>query len=117
MASDEGRQSELATVFTTAWEYEVPAEHRSAFVRIYGPAGRWADLFRGAAGYLETVLLQDVSHAERFVTLDRWGSRAAYHAFHAAQRSAYEALDAETQGLARAERHLGGWEAPTGGVR
>ena len=97
-------------MFTTIWEYDVPAEHRGAFVQVYGPTGRWAALFRGAAGYRETLLLHDVTHADRFVTLDRWDSRAAYEAFRAAQRVAYEALDADTQGLTRAERHLGEWD-------
>jgi heme-degrading monooxygenase HmoA len=96
-------------VFTTVWEYEVAVERRDEFVEIYGPTGDWVALFRGAAGYRETILLQDVAHAERFVTLDRWDSRAAYEAFRAAHEAAYAALDERTQGLTRGERHLGGF--------
>lgn len=94
-------------MFTTIWEYEIGPDRRGEFLETYGASGAWAGLFRRASGFLETVLLQDVERPERFLTLDRWESRAAYEAFRAAERSAYEALDRETAGLTRAERHLG----------
>lgn len=97
-------------MFTTVWEYDVPPEHRDVFVAVYGANGRWAAFFRGAAGWRETILFEDVDRAGRFVTLDRWESREASEVFLASERAAYDALDAETAGLARAEHHLGTFE-------
>ena len=94
-------------MFTTVWEYEVGPEQRSKFIEIYGASGAWATLFRRAAGYRETILLQDVGDPERFMTLDRWDSRHAYEEFLESHQSAYQALDRKTTGLTRAERHLG----------
>lgn len=94
-------------MFTTIWEFDVDADARDDFVRVYGPAGAWARLFGTAPGFRETLLLQDVARPERLVTLDRWESRAAWEAFRQAQATAYTDLDLATSGLARTERHLG----------
>lgn len=94
-------------MFTTVWEYQVGPDRRSKFIEVYGASGSWAALFRRAPGYRETVLLQDLGQPERFLTLDRWDSREAYEEFLESRRSAYQALDRETAGLTRAERHLG----------
>ena len=68
-------------MFTTAWMFHVDEEHRDRFIKAYGPDGAWASLFGRGDGYVDTILLQDVAHAERFVTLDRWATRAAHDAF------------------------------------
>ena len=94
-------------MFTTIWEFEVDPDVRDYFVQVYGPAGAWAELFRAAPGFRETVLLQDVGRPDRLVTLDRWESRAAWETFRQAQATAYADLDRSTSGLARTERHLG----------
>lgn len=94
-------------MFTSIWLYQVAPEHRTRFMAEYGPTGAWADLFRGSAGYRETILFQDLGDPERFVTLDRWDSRAAFEAFRALETAAYEALDARTAGLTISEYHLG----------
>lgn len=94
-------------VFTTIWEYEVPEARRAEFEAIYGPEGEWARLFRRASGFRETVLLRSVAAPHTYVTLDRWASRASYEEFRIVHAAAYAALDAATQGLTLAERHLG----------
>ena len=94
-------------MFTTIWEYEVPAGRREAFINVYGAAGRWAILFRRSPGYLGTMLLHDLGDPDRCLTLDRWESRQAFEAFLAANRADYDALDRETAGLTIRERHLG----------
>jgi heme-degrading monooxygenase HmoA len=95
------------SMFTTIWEYEVPAGRREAFINVYGAAGRWAILFRRSPGYLGTMLLHDLGDPDRFLTLDRWESRQAYEAFLDASRAEYDALDRETVELTIRERHLG----------
>lgn len=94
-------------MFTTIWEFEVDADVRDDFLRVYGPSGAWATLFRAAPGFRETILLQDVARPDRLVTFDRWESRGAWEAFRHAQHDAYTDLDLATSGLARTERHLG----------
>lgn len=98
-------------MFTSIWVYDVGLEQRERFIEAYGPEGAWAALFRCADGYGETMLLHDVAHAERFVTLDRWTSRAAHDAFRAGWAAAYTALDAATEVLTRSEAHLGSFES------
>ena len=98
-------------MFTTIWEFEVDVDVRDDFVRVYGPAGAWAALFRTAPGFRETILLQDIARPERLVTFDRWESRGAWEAFRQAQHDAYTELDLATSGLARTERHLGTLES------
>ncbi|HEU5049823.1 MAG TPA: antibiotic biosynthesis monooxygenase [Gemmatimonadales bacterium] len=94
-------------MFTTVWEYDVAPELSGRFEAAYGPEGPWVDLFRSGAGYLETVLLRDTTRPTRFVTLDRWTSRAAYEEFRVLFAAAYAALDADMGDLTLAERHLG----------
>lgn len=98
-------------MFTTIWEFEVDPDVQDDFVRVYGPAGAWAALFRTAPGFRETILLRDVARPDRLVTLDRWDSRGDWEAFRQAQHDAYTDLDLATSGLARAERHLGTLES------
>ena len=98
-------------MFTTAWMFHVDEEHRDRFIKAYGPDGAWASLFGRGDGYVDTILLQDVTHAERFVTLDRWATRAAHDAFRTGWAEAYLALDAESEALTRSETHLGSFES------
>jgi heme-degrading monooxygenase HmoA len=94
-------------MFTAIWEYEVAEHDRPEFERVYAATGAWAQLFRHAAGYLESILLRDVARPGHYVTFDRWQSRLAYDAFLALESTAYAALDEQTSGLTIAERQLG----------
>lgn len=96
------------------WEFEVQAEHQAEFLRHYGPAGIWAQLFRRAEGYLETILLQDQRSPGRYLTVDRWTSSEAHDAFLRKHRPEYERIDALCEPLTKAERSLGAyWEVPS----
>lgn len=94
-------------MFTTVWEFLVAPGREAEFRRIYGAGGAWVELFTGAPGYRETLLLQDTARPDRFVTLDRWDSPADYQRFRAARAEAYAELDRRTAGLTRSERRLG----------
>src|SRR2546422_8528105 len=60
--------------------FEAKAGAEEDFVRAYGPDGDWAQLFRrsGGGAYLDSQLARDIEIARRFVTIDRWASRAAF---------------------------------------
>ena len=88
------------------WEYEVRPEQVAAFERLYGADGEWARLFRRADGYVETLLFRDTDRPTRYLTVDRWQSRAAFDAFVDAAGSAYAALDRQGDALTVHERHL-----------
>jgi heme-degrading monooxygenase HmoA len=93
-------------VYEIFWEYEVRPEQVAAFERLYGADGEWARLFRRADGYVETLLFRDTDRPTRYLTVDRWQSRAAFDAFVDAAGSAYAALDRQGDALTVHERHL-----------
>jgi heme-degrading monooxygenase HmoA len=99
-------------LFVVLWMFEAKAGAEEDFVRAFGPEGDWAQLFRrsGGGAYLDTQLVRDIEIARRFVTIDRWASRAAFDAFKAAARADYDALDARCRQLTRSERLIGHFE-------
>jgi heme-degrading monooxygenase HmoA len=93
-------------VFVRVWEYKVPGDRSEAFTAAYAADGAWGELFGRAAGFLGTELYRDAARADRFVTNDRWHDEQDWRSFRSATSSAYEALDAQLEGLAAAERPL-----------
>lgn len=81
------------------WEYEVRPGQIAAFERLYGADGEWARLFRRA------------DRPTRYLTIDRWRSRASYEAFVQAAKPAYAALDCRGDALTVHERRLGAFDA------
>jgi hypothetical protein len=96
----------MAAMYLRVWEYEVPADHLSAFVAAYGPDGDWARLFAGQDGYLGTGLFRDAMGGGCFLTVDRWVDEPTWRRFLDTSRQAYEALDLRLEGLAATERPL-----------
>ena len=93
------------------WEYEVHPGQAAAFESLYGAGGEWASLFREAEGYVETLLFRDTDRPTRYLTIDRWRSRASYEAFVRAAGPAYAALDRLGDALTLRERRLGTFDA------
>jgi heme-degrading monooxygenase HmoA len=93
------------------WEYEVHPGQVAAFESLYGADGEWASLFRETEGYVETLLFRDVDRPTRYLTIDRWRSRAAFDAFVEAAGPAYAALDRRGDALTVSERRLGAIDA------
>jgi 8-oxo-dGTP pyrophosphatase MutT (NUDIX family) len=90
------------------WEF-LPAEGREAeFEAAYGPDGDWARFFRRDPAYIRTDVLQGSDG--RYVTLDRWTSRAAFEAFREREREAYAALDRRMEALTRHEAPIGAFD-------
>jgi len=88
------------------WEYDVPEPARADFERVYGADGDWARLFSASEGFLGTELFASASVPGRYLTVDRFTDEAAWHAFLAEHREAYERLDAASERLTESEREL-----------
>ena len=91
-------------MYQIVWQFDVDPDRVGEFVQEYGMEGVWVRLFRAGEGYLGTELFRSVDHPARFVTVDRWTSRAAYEAFRADRAQEYAAADAQCERLTRAER-------------
>jgi heme-degrading monooxygenase HmoA len=93
------------------WEYEIHPGQAAAVESLYGADGDWARLFREAEGFVETLLFRDTDHPTRYLTIDRWRSRAAFDAFVESAGPAYAALDRRGDALTVSERRLGAIDA------
>ena len=101
---------EQKQVFVYVWEYIVKAEKKSAFERIYGADGDWANLFNRDAGYLGTELHQDISNNLRYLTVDYWVSKKARDNFREKFSVEFERLDEKCESLTEREIFLGDFE-------
>ena len=97
-------------MFVALWEFEVKPGCEKRFLRVYGPEGDWAKLFRKDANYQETRLLHDSENPAIFLTLDFWASGMAYEKFMASHAAEYERLDAGGKKLTLRERKIGSFE-------
>ena len=89
------------------WRYRVKAGRESEFEQVYGPCGDWTALFGQAAGFATTELLRDTSKPRSYLTIDRWASETAYHAFRQGRSEEYETLDERCAALTEREEFLG----------
>ena len=90
------------------WEFRPAAGRESEFERAYGPDGDWARLFRRDPAYLGTDLLRGPDG--RYLTLDRWRSRAAFEGFRATHAGDYAALDRKMEALTSQEAAIGSFD-------
>jgi len=97
-------------MFLALWEFEVKPGCEKRFLKVYGPEGDWAKLFRKDANYQETRLLHDLNRPATYLTLDFWTSRQAYEHFVASHAVEYKRLDAAGEGLTLRERKVGWYE-------
>jgi 8-oxo-dGTP diphosphatase len=89
------------------WEFRVRAGCETEFETVYGPDGDWAQFFRRDPAYLGTDLLRAEPAAKRYVTVDRWASRAACDAFRARFETEYAAIDHRCERLTEQETEIG----------
>jgi heme-degrading monooxygenase HmoA len=90
------------------WQFEVAAEHRAEFERVYSAHGDWAQLFRQADGFIAVELLRDETGT--YLAIDRWRSHADYDAFRARWAEPYAALDRRCEALTLRETPIGHFE-------
>lgn len=101
----------MSNHYLALWEFHVKNESISAFEKIYGPDGAWAQLFRQSPDYVGTELVRDLDHPGHYLTLDRWTSRDALHRFKHEYQSAYAALDKQCESLTEKEFFLGDFDS------
>jgi heme-degrading monooxygenase HmoA len=92
------------------WEFQVKPEAKLAFEQAYGPEGDWAQLFSQSADYRGTQLLRDTNRPGRYLTLDRWASREAFHQFKQDHQADYDAFDQRCEALTSDESLIGEFE-------
>lgn len=97
--------------FIYIWTYEVSPESVDEFLELYGPKGAWVALFRRAPGYLDTQLLSDPSRPGRYLTIDRWNSRAAFTSFRNEFAAEFESLDQLGQTITTDETKIGEFDS------
>jgi heme-degrading monooxygenase HmoA len=95
-----------AGVFARVWEYQMPGDRTKAFTAAYAADSAWGELSGRATGFLGTEFYRDAARADRFLTIDRWQDEQDWRSFLNAFGPAYEALDAQLEGLAAVERSL-----------
>ena len=98
-------------MYTILWEFRVLPDRRDAYEAAYGPDGPWAQLFGKAAGFAGVELLRCTEQAGRYVTIDRWRSRADFEAFKRDFGADYAALDRQLEGIADSEIRIGAFDA------
>ena len=103
-----------AMSYSVIWEYFVPEDRRADFEAAYGGTGPWVDLFEEAEGFLGTWLLRDKEQQGRYLSHDRWASRAAYDSFKRAFAERYEELDRQLDGLSTRENYIGAYDEVAG---
>lgn len=96
--------------FLILWSFSPQPGLEREFEAAYGPKGAWADLFRQSADFQGTELLRDSKTPGRYLTLDRWCSKAAFEAFFATHGRDYEVLDKACELLTSREERLGAFE-------
>jgi heme-degrading monooxygenase HmoA len=97
--------------FSAVWEFQVKAEAITAFEKIYGPEGAWAQLFRQSPDYRGTELVRDLDCPGRYLTLDHWISLEALQRFKEEHDAKYAALDKQCESLTEREVFLGDFES------
>ena len=91
---------------TRVWQYDVRHGAEAEFVEAYGAGGSWALLFAASDGYLGTELFRSLEMPGRYLTVDRFIDRPAWHRFLADHGSAYQRLDERCADLTLAEHDL-----------
>lgn len=97
-------------MYRIVWMFDVRDGNAAEFERVYGPEGAWARLFRNGAGYQGSDLLRDVAREGRYVTIDRWESRADFQRFYEQFTLEYRALDERCERLTSDEQRIGEFE-------
>lgn len=98
---------DIPTLYTYMWEYHVLSDRVDEFEALYGPQGKWSDLFRQSTGYIRTELHRDRSQVDRFITVDYWESYGAWLDWRARFEAQFEELDRRGEHLTADERELG----------
>jgi hypothetical protein len=93
--------------FAYVWQFTVNPKYRAEFLMAYRPNGDWANLFERDPDYIETKLLKDHDHEDRYVTIDYWTSKGARDAFRERFAIQFRELDERCQNFTLDEVFIG----------
>ena len=79
--------------FAYIWQYSINLEREAEFLAAYRSDGDWAKLFSRDSDYIRTVLLQDSSGKNVYMTVDYWTSKSARDSFRVAFSEEFKELD------------------------
>jgi heme-degrading monooxygenase HmoA len=96
--------------YLAIWEFDVKLDSRAQFEEIYGPDGAWTRLFVRSPDYLGTKLVRDLTRPGRYLTIDYWTSREAFHTFKQERTAEYATLDEQCESLTEREAMVGEFE-------
>jgi len=108
--------AQTAATFAYLWEYVVTDDQVDEFRLIYGPQGKWVELFSQSDGYVRTELHRDINDPSRFLTIDYWASKEARDWFREQFASEFTALDETCEALTVEERFVGDFELEAGSI-
>ncbi len=94
-------------MFRIVWEFDANPERVNEFELVYGSSGKWVELFKRSADHVSTELYRSIDSPTRYMTLDRWRSRAGYDAFRKEHAEDYVQLDELCETITVHERILG----------
>ncbi|MBN4081200.1 hypothetical protein JYT44_02425 [Caldithrix abyssi] len=100
------------TELQSIWEYIVPNEYLTDFIKTYSPDGDWVKLFQQCQGYIKTELIRDIYQPDRFITIDFWQSHNAFSAMKETIGDEYKKLDKHCEAFTSSENHLGFFGRP-----
>ena len=89
------------------WAFRSRKSRRRQFEAMYGPKGKWAELFRQSPDYLGTELLKSDDDPGLYLTIDRWKSEEAYVAFLDERIDDYKKLDDQCKKLTDSQEFVG----------
>jgi len=92
------------------WKFKPPEGREAEFVLAYSSSGDWAQLFRNAPGFQDTILLEPSEMGGWWLTIDRWDARENFDAFTQVFGDQYRALDVQLEGVAGEEQFVGAFE-------
>jgi heme-degrading monooxygenase HmoA len=92
------------------WKFRPPPDREREFAEAYSETGEWGRLFRNAAGFHGTTLLEPTEVGGWWLTIDRWDSASSFDAFTEAFGEQYRALDKQPEGVAGEEQFVGAFE-------
>lgn len=106
LAADANLAAAGRAAHVIVWEFRARSGSEAAFESAYGPEGDWAQFFRRDPAYRSTELLR-AGGERRYLTIDRWASRAAFEAFKERHGPEYAAIDRRCEALTEHEAPLG----------
>lgn len=97
-------------MFTVIWKYEIRKDMKAHFLELYGPSGKWVQLFKTGHGYLGTQLIRDILTDNQYLTIDRWTSWDRYEKFLTDNKVELAKIDGEGGKLTINEIKIGWFE-------